>query len=326
MSKAKVWIAEPIPCTDVAVNKLTPHAEVGVSSVFYEDIPAEKLNGLDAVIVADSFLTERSLLGADRLRLAQKFGVGVNTIAIDGCTKKGIYVCNIPGINSLDVAEYAVGAMISSLRGFIRLDSAARRAAWPERPSLVGERLGGKAVGIVGFGKIGREVARLLGPFKAKLLAYDPYVDPKDALEKGVEIVSLRKLLMESDIVTIHVPLTDETRDLIGEEEFRQMKRSSTLINTSRGPVVNEAALHMALSQRLIRYAVIDVWRKEPIDQDNEILGLENAQLSLHQASWTREFFEAGMEFCAENVIRVLRGEEPLNAVNGPFDVGKARK
>jgi len=289
-------------------------------------VPPQKLRGCHAVIVADSFLPEESLVDADEIRIAQKFGVGVNTIDIDECTKRGIYVCNIPGINSLDVAEYAVGAMISSLRGFMMLDSAARRAAWAARPSLVGERLSGKTVGIVGFGKIGREVARLLVPFRAKLLAYDPYVDSKDALEKGVEIVSLRELLKESDIVTIHVPLTNETRDLIGEEEFRQMKRSSTLINTSRGPVVNEAALHMALSQRLIRYAVIDVWDKEPIDPDNEILGLENAQLSLHQASWTREFFEAGMGFCAENVIRVLKGEEPLNAVNGPFEGMKARK
>ncbi len=206
------------------------------------------------------------------------------------------------------------------------MDSAARRAAWPARPSLIGERLSGKTVGIVGFGKIGREVARLLGPFRVKLLAHDPYIDSRAALEEGVEMVSLRELLKESDIVTIHVPLTDETRALMGEEEFRQMKRSSTLINTSRGPVVDEAALHMALSQKLIRYAVIDVWAKEPIDPDNEILGLENAQLSLHQASWTREFFEAGMGFCAENVIRVLKGEEPLNAVNGPFEGMKARK
>jgi len=322
----KVWIAEPIPCTDVAVKKLTPYAEVEVSPVFYEKVPPQKLKGCHAVIIADSFLPEESLIDSDSILIVQKFGVGVNTIAIDGCSKKGIYVCNIPGINSLDVAEYAVGAMISSLRGFIRLDSAARRAAWPERPSLVGERLSGKTVGIVGLGKIGREVARLLGPFKAKLLAHDPYVDSGAALEKGVEMVGLRELLVGSDIVTIHVPLTEETRDLIGEEEFRQMKRSSILINTSRGPVVNEAALHMALSQGLIRYAAIDVWAKEPIDPDNEILGLENAQLSLHQASWTREFFEAGMGFCAENVIRVLKGEEPLNAVNGPFDVGKARR
>ena len=127
----RVWIAEPIPCTDVAVNKLSPHAEVVVSPVFYEDIPPEKLSGFEAVIVADSFLTDRSLLGAESLRIVQKFGVGTNTIAIDGCSRRGIYVCNIPGINSLDVAEFAVGAMISSLRGFLSLDRAARGARGP---------------------------------------------------------------------------------------------------------------------------------------------------------------------------------------------------
>jgi len=312
----KVWIAEPIPCTDVAVRKLSPYAEVEVSPIFYQHVPPQKLRGCNAVIIADSFLLEESLVDADELLIVQKFGVGVNTIALDGCSERGIYVCNIPGINSIDVAEFAVGSMVASLRGFARLDSAARRGAWSERPSLVGERLGGKTVGIIGFGKIGREVARLLHPFKVRLLVYDPYVDSKEVRDGNAQAVGLDELLSASDIVTIHVPLTVETRAMIGSRELGLMKRSSILINTSRGPVVDEEALCKALKQGRIRHVVIDVWSKEPIDPKNEILKLENTQLSLHQASWTREFFEIGMEFCAENVLRVLRGEEPQNIVN----------
>jgi D-3-phosphoglycerate dehydrogenase len=314
----KVLIAEPIPCTEVAVKALGPHAEVEVSPAFYENVPPTMLRGCSAVIVADSFIMGPSLAEADNLEIVQKFGVGVNTIAVDECARRGIYVCNIPGINALDVAEYAVGAMTSVLRGFMRLDRAARRGAWSERPSLVGERLTGKTVGIVGFGKIGQEVARLLGPYGVTLLAYDPYVDPVAASERGVRLVGLPELLSRSDIVTIHVPLTDSTRALIGERELGQMRPSSILINTSRGPVVDEAALYAALSRNSIGYAVIDVWSKEPIDPANKMLGLENVQLSLHQASWTRHFFEAGMGLCAENVLRVLRGEAPQNAVNAP--------
>ncbi|MBO3802594.1 MAG: hypothetical protein JTT11_01760 [Candidatus Brockarchaeota archaeon] len=312
----KVWIAEPIPCTDVAVEKLSPHAEVEVSPVFYEKVPPGKLKGCNAVIIADSFLLEESLVGAEGLRVVQKFGVGFNTIAAEECGRRGIYVCNIPGINSLDVAEFVVGSMISSLRGFARLDSAARRGAWSERPSLVGERLSGKTVGIIGFGKIGREVARLLGPFKVRILVHDPYVDPKAAGDAGALAVSLEELLSASDVVTIHVPLTEETKAMIGARELGLMKPTSTLINTARGPVVDEEALRTALKEKTIRHAVVDVWSREPVDPGNEILKLENAQLSLHQASWTREFFEAGMEFCAENVLRVMRGERPLNVVN----------
>ncbi|MGQ9513905.1 MAG: NAD(P)-dependent oxidoreductase [Thermoproteota archaeon] len=315
----KVWIAEPIPSTDVAIRKLRPYAEVEVSPIFYQQVPPQKLRGCSAVIIADSFLMKESLADADKLRIVQKFGVGFNTIAIEECGRRGIYVCNIPGINSLDVAEFVVGSMISSLRGFARLDSAARRGAWSERPNLVGERLSGKTVGIIGFGRIGREVARLLRPFNVKLLVYDPYVDPKTIEEGSIELVELKKLLSNSDIVTIHVPLTDETRTMIGARELRSMKSSSILINTSRGPVVDEEALHEALKEKIIKHAVIDVWSKEPIDPDNKILKLKNTQLSLHQASWTRSFFEIGMEFCADNILRVLRGEIPQNIVNKDF-------
>lgn len=315
----RVLISEPLPHASEAVKILEGHAEVEVSKVFYRIVPAEKVRGCIAVIVGDSFINRESLKEADELRLVQKFGVGVNTIDLESCSRRGIYVCNIPGVNAIDVAEYVIGAMISSLRDFRRMDKAARRAAWDERPNLIGERLAGKKVGIIGLGRIGREVVRLLKPFKVEVLAYDPYVDRGLAESLGVRMVSLESLLRESDIVTIHVPLTEETRGLLGEEEINSMKSTAVLINTARGPIVDEDALYRALKQGKIKYAVIDVWAEEPLRPGNPIFELENVQLSIHTASWTNQVFKEAMRLCAENVIRVIEGEEPLNVVNKPL-------
>jgi len=316
MEEKKVFITEPLPKFEVALDLIGKYASVEVSKVFYDVVPAEKLRDCDAVIVGDSRVTRESISEANRLLLVQKFGVAVNTIDIEACSKKGIYVCNLPGVNSVDVAEYAVGAMISYLRGFIRMDDAARRAAWSERPNLIGERLSGKTIGIIGFGNIGREVSRLLEPFKVKILVYDPYISAEVKRKFKVVDSDLPTLLKESDIVTIHVPLTDETRGLIGEEELNMMKSSAILVNAARGGIIDEEALYEALVKGRIRGAVIDVYAEEPLKESNPLLKLRNIQLSIHTAGWTEEAFENSMRLCSENVIRVLNGEKPENIVN----------
>jgi len=313
----RVWVSEPIPCSEVAVKTLEGFADVEVSKEFYHEIPAEKVKGLDAVILGDARFTPDSLSGAGRLRIIQRFGVGFDTVDLEACAKRGVYVCNMPGLNAADVAEYTVGAIISSLRGFVRMDESARRAAWQERPSLMGERLREKTVGIVGLGRIGREVARLLKPFDARLLGFDPYVTQAAADEWNVRLTSLDELVKASDIITVHVPLNEETRGLIGEE-FNAMKPTAILLNTARGAVVNEEKLVEALEARRIKGAVIDVYSREPPEAGNPLFRLRNVQLSLHLASWTRQFFEDGMIWCSRNVIRALQGKKPLNIVNAP--------
>ena len=316
MKKMKVYITEPLPFVEEAVKILEKHANVEVSERFYDVVPSEKLRGCIAVIVGDSLINETSLEEADRLRLVQKAGVGVNTIDINECAKRGIYVCNLPGVNAVDVAEYVIGAMISGLRDFPRMDRAARRAAWNERPRLIGERLTGKKVGIIGLGRIGREVVRLLKPFKVEVLVYDPYISEDLAEELDVRKADLETLLRKSDIVTIHAPLTEETRGLIGKEELDVMKPTAILINAARGSIVDEKALYQALREGKIRFAVIDVWAEEPLKPRNPLFELENVQLSIHTASWTRQAFQDIMRLSAQNVIRVIKGEKPLNIVN----------
>jgi len=316
MCKKKIFITEPLPFAEEAVKILEKHADVEISDRFYRVVPSEKMRGCFAVIVGDSIINEDSLRDVDELRIIQKAGVGVNTIDINACTKRGIYVCNLPGVNAIDVAEYVVGAMISSLRDFPRMDRAARRAAWNERPKLIGERLTGKKVGIIGLGRIGREVVRLLEPFNVEILVYDPYVSEELAKRFCVKKAGLETLLRESDIVTIHAPLTEETRGLIGKEELDLMKRTAILINAARGPIVNEKDLYQALKWGKIKYAVIDVWAEEPLKPGNPLFELENVQLSVHTASWTRQVFEDVMRLSAENIVRVIKGDKPLNIVN----------
>jgi len=312
----KVFITEPLPFGEEALKFLEKHAVIETSEMFYDVVPPEKLKGCIAVIVGDSVISEVSLGYADELRLVQKAGVGVNTIDLDACTKRRIYVCNLPGVNSIDVAEYVIGAMISSLRDFLRMDKTARRAAWDERPKLIGERLTGKTIGIIGLGRIGREVVRLLKPFNVEILAYDPYISEEVAENLDVKRTDLKTLLSISDIVTIHTPLTEETRGLIGEEELSLMKPTAILINAARGSIVNEEALYRALKSGGIKFAVIDVWAEEPLKPGNPLFELENVQLSIHTASWTRQVFEDIMRLSAENVIRVIKGDRPLNIVN----------
>ncbi|RLG94977.1 hypothetical protein DRO37_03840 [Candidatus Bathyarchaeota archaeon] len=316
MRDERVFITEPLPFAEEAVKVLKEYVDVEVSSVFYHIVPPEKLRGCIGVLAGDSIINKHSLSEADELRIIQKTGAGVNTIDLEECSRRGIYVCNLPGVNAIDVAEYVVGAMISALRGFFRMDRAARRAAWDERPNLIGERLSGKTVGIIGFGNIGRKVAYLLRPFSVKILAYDPYVDEDAFRQFNAVRVDLERLLRESDIVTIHAPLTDETKGLIGREELEMMKPTAILINAARGPIVDESALYQTLKNHRIKFAVIDVWSEEPLKPGNPIFELDNVQLSIHTASWTRQAFQETMRLSAENVLRVIKGEKPLNVVN----------
>jgi D-3-phosphoglycerate dehydrogenase len=303
---------------DLAVRLLATSVNVEVSRVFHDTVPPDKLRDCIAVIVADSHITEQSLSEATKLKLVQKFGVGVNTIDVEACTRRNVYVCNLPGLNAIDVAEYVVGAMVSGLRGFLRMDSATRQAAWEQRPALVGERLAGKKIGVVGLGQIGREVVRLLQPFHVTITAYDPHIDRAQAESLGVALVDLADVLSDSDIVTIHAPLTEETVGLIGQEELDAMKPNAMLINSARGPIVDEQALYHALRDGKLGFAILDVWTEEPLQRGNPLFAVENTQLSIHTASWTHQFFEDAMRLCCENVIRVTEGTSPRNVVNHP--------
>ncbi len=317
MRQSRVYITEPIPMYDKMVRLLrSSGVEVEVSKVFHEYVPEDKLLEFDGVIVADSKIPTEPIKRTERLKIIQKFGVGVDNIPVELCKSRSVYVCNIPGINSLDVAEFTLAAILSILHRIRERDRMARKAKWSDRPKVLSERLTGKVVGIIGFGRIGRQVAMLLKPFKVRIVVYDPYVSEEVVRESGVERVGeLDQLLEISDVVTLHVPLTGETRHMIGWRELNMMKRSAILVNTSRGAIIDEEALYKAVKSGRLKTAHIDVWSLEPVPRDNPMLKIRKVQLSLHQASWSVNFFTEAAEFCVENILKAFRGFKPLNVV-----------
>jgi phosphoglycerate dehydrogenase-like enzyme len=190
-----------------------------------------------------------------------------------------------------------------------------RQGKWREK-GLLGYELLGKTVGIIGMGNVGRKVAEKISEFNVKLLAYDPYIDPKVAEKINVKLVDLDTLLKESDVVTIHATLTEETKHLIGEKELRSMKKTAFIINTARGAIIDEKALIKALKEGWIAGAALDVFEQEPPSPDNPLLKMDNVLVTPHFASCTYEAYQREAFMAAEEVLRILKGESPKFIAN----------
>ena len=246
------------------------------------DLAAE-LRDADALVVRSrTRVTKEMLDGAQRLRLVARAGVGLDNIDVAECERRGIRVINTPSAATVSVAELAIGLMLAVLRRVPRADAGMKRKQWLKK-ELQGSELFGKTVGIVGFGRIGRAVAERLKAFGARILISDP----RGRTEQYWRAVSLEELLRESDIVTLHVALTDETKGMMSRERLALMKPSAILINTSRGAVVDEDALYDALKGGRLAGAGIDVYSKEPYD--GRLCELENAVLTPHLGAETVE-------------------------------------
>ncbi|MHA1616674.1 MAG: NAD(P)-dependent oxidoreductase [Candidatus Njordarchaeales archaeon] len=241
-------------------------------------------------------------------------------IDIEAANRKGVYVLYTPGRNANAVAELTIALMLAVLRKIIRadrllrsgkivIDSFEKFAEFYE--SLRGAELSGKTVGIIGLGKIGYRVAKKLRGFGVKLLVYDPYVSDEKIRCVRARRVSLEELLQESDIVTIHVPPTEETIDMIGEEELKKMKNNAILINTASSVVVDEDALFRALKEGWIAGAGLDVSAEEPIDSTNRFLQLDNVVLTPHIGGASYETIKIHSYMIAYDIIRILKGEKP---------------
>ena len=244
------------------------------------------------------------------LRIVANFGVGYDSVDVGEATRRGIVVSNTPDVLTEATAELTVALLLSLLRRVTEGDRLVRRRdAWELSPTfMLGEGLAGKTLGIVGLGRIGREVARLAGAFGMRVVhtgGSGPY-----------EELPLERLLAEADVVSLHVPLTPETRHLIGRRELARMRPSAVLVNVSRGPVVDEEALVEALAGGRIAGAALDVYEREP-EVSAGLLGLENVVLTPHLGSATHAAREAMGMLCAVALEAVLlRGELPENAVN----------
>lgn len=283
-----------------------------------EDSVRSKIGDADAVILgAGGPLTRRVMEEASNLKIVARHGIGLDNIDLRAATELGIPVtyCRNTG-EEVSVAEHAVALILACARRLVEADRAVREGRWGARVQLAGLELRGKTLGVVGLGAIGREVARIMrNGFNMRVLAYDPYVSSEVFKQVGAERVDLERLVRESDVITVHVPLTDETRGLLDAKRIKMMKPSAILVNTARGAVVDETALCRALRERELFYAGLDVFEREP-PSGSPLLELHNVVVTPHIAAFTREALHRMDMANAEDLIRFFRGERPLRLAN----------
>ena len=263
-------------------------------------------------------ITADMIAGALHLKVIARTGGGVDNIDVRAATKRGIYVCNVPDANVVSVAEHVITLLLVLNKRIKLLDEEVRRGNFAIRYQYLPSELLGKTLGIIGLGKIGREVAKRAGKvFGMKLVGFDPYVTTQEARRFGVtRYVSLKKMLAKSDMITLHVPLIEKTRHLIGAEEFRSMKPSTWFINTSRGGLVDEVALINALKSGILAGAGLDVFESEPLNPESPLTQFNNVILTPHVAGLTNESSVRMALSAANAVLDVLEGRIPDHVFN----------
>lgn len=278
-----------------------------------EDEMISILRGIDGVIASSDPFTARVLNAADQLKVICREGVGYDAIDVDAATARGIVVSNTPGGNHHAVAEYAFALLLTCSRKIVQNLAEVRENRWTRH---MGVDLAGKTLGIVGLGTIGKEVAQRARAFEMRVLAYDLKQDNDYAKEHQLAYVPLEQLLQESDFVTLHVFLSSQSRHMINAERLALMKPTAYLINASRGAVVDTEALIEALKEKRLAGAALDTFEQEPLPEDSPLRQFENVYLLPHAAGATTDAHDAMGMKAAENVMRVVRGEPPIDIVN----------
>jgi D-3-phosphoglycerate dehydrogenase len=319
-SKPKILITEAMPLIEEEKKILSKHADVKLAKSLNEDELAEEAKDADVIMVVYAKIAEKIINSAAKLRGIARYGIGVDNIDLKAASKRRIPVANVPDYCIGTVADHAFALILALNRKLLLADNILRSGEYgiwtSPSPKLMGVDLEGKVLGLVGIGKIGSAVAARAKGFGMKVMAFDPYI-PKEIAEKlGVELVDLETLLKNADFISIHVPLTPETRGIIGEKELRLMKRTAYIINTARGPIIQEKALYKALKNGWIAGAGLDVYEKEPPDPDNPLFKLENVILTPHIAYYTKEAIWRLEMSAVEEAIRILQGKMPKNLVN----------
>lgn len=270
------------------------------------------------------FPSGRDYIGGDildscpNLQAVVKSSIGIETVDVDAATDLGILCCNSPTPeNYMGVAEATVGLMVALFKRLKFNEAVLRSGEWKE-PQNRGTLMMGRTIGIIGVGRIGRNVAKRLGPWDVHLLGYDPYVSQETVSPLGIKMVSLEELLQQSDLVTIHVVLTRETRQMLRMPQFRLMKRTAYIVNTSRGPVLSEADLCQALNEGVIAGAALDVFEEEPTPMSNPLRQCDPTKLIMtpHIIGNNPGSLEAGQRMAAQSILSILDGEVPDTVVN----------
>lgn len=312
-----------LPFKDKEIEILKDVAKIIVDNTWEKNNILNLISEVDGLLIDVGINIDKEIISkAKKLKIIVEYGAGVDNVDIDAASRSGIYVCNLSDIFTTEVAEFTVSLMLCLIKELIKENyDTKKRSIWNIKlynPLL----MCGKSLGFIGYGKIAREVRNILENFKMEFFTYDPYINIEILKKDKVENCSLEELLRKSDIVSIHAPLTKETRNLINMERLNCMKKSSILINVSRGAIVDEKSLYEILNNRKIFGAAIDVLSDEPIKSDNPLRNLDNIIITPHIA-WKSEFSIKNVEVkAAEKMRDFLLGK----SINGIVNIDEVKK
>ena len=312
----KVFLTESI--NQDAETLLREHVELDIGCLeMGEKKFLERISDTDILFSkTDPILIDRKAMdAATKLKYIARHGSGYNNVDMAYAQEKGIMVSNTPNVNAVAIAEYTMGLMLMMTRRLMDAAQASRRGN-PQRLDFMGTNLQGKILGIIGVGRIGRELVHLALAFGMRVLAHHPRPSSKKLADLDITLIDLPELLSNSDVVSIHAPLTDQTMNLISSSELSIMKNSAYLINMGRGGMVDESALALALSQGEIAGAALDVIKEEPVQKGHPLLKLDNALIMPHMAALTHETQKKIAITAVEDIIRFCQGKTPKYLVN----------
>ena len=314
----KVLIADPISDSGISILN-----DAGFELILKpESSQEEKTNAardVDGIIIRSGTKVDSKMIEyADSLKIIGRAGVGIDNIDLNAATRKGIIVMNTPDVNTISAAEHTIALMLTLSRNTHIGHSTLASGMW-ERHNLIGTELQKKTIGILGLGKIGREVMDRCLSFGMQILGYDPFVNEDTLSEKDITLMNLDEIVKRSDFISLHIPLNDETRNLFNYDLIKSMKRSAKIINVARGGIINENDLAKALNEDIIMGAAIDVFTTEPIEKENPLLNAKNILLSPHLGASTREAKEGVSKAICEQVRDYLQDLKLTNALNIPI-------
>jgi D-3-phosphoglycerate dehydrogenase len=318
-STLRVLVSDSMSESGLRVLQATQDIQLDIRTSLSAPELLEIIPDYDALLVRSSTTVSADLLQAGkRLRVVGRAGVGVDNIDVAAATQAGIIVVNAPTGNVVAAAEHTVALLMAMARNIAQADAHVRSGQW-KRNNFMGVEVRNKILGTIGLGRVAQEVVRRAQGLGMNVLAYDPYVTVDFAAQRGVRVVELEMLLAESDFITVHVPLTPQTTDLIDEPQFKLMKSTARILNVARGGVVNEAALVAAIETDEIAGAALDVFVQEPLPADSPLLQCDRIILTPHLGGSTYEAQDQVAEDVALQVIDVLNDRPARYAVNAPI-------
>ncbi len=294
--------------------------EIKMGSGITAEAIAADVADCDAILARTAPFPARVFEAGKKLKVISRHGVGYDNIDVTKATELGIWVTFAPESNANTVTEHTIGCILTLARNFIQLDRETRMGNWGVRDKLLGTDLAGKVLGIVGLGKIGRRVAHKASHgLEMKVVGYDPFLNPGQIAEFAAPAPSMEEVFSVADFVTLHIPGGASNKGAVGKKQFALMKKTAFFINASRGDVVVESDLIDALRNGTIAGAAIDVYEKEPPQEDNPLLSMSNVLLTPHNASQTRECMIRMALHAAQGIDEVLSGKRPTWPVNHPL-------